>query len=380
MIHIMLVSHQAAANLLPALDPDNRPDRAILLASDKMQAGANALQLALQTEGIRSEVRQIDNVHDYGRMQDYFLELATELDGEKVGINLTGGTKLMVLAAHAVAQMQEWNAFYLDIDTNELTHLIPRESGRVPLQADIPLSRYLQAYGFDAPRPEHQLEVRPNHVRVLDALINRASDDPKAIGSLNRLAQDADRSSSLSATLSDQDLVNADLHDILDILERDGLIHWNQERGRVQFRSEFDRRYAGGLWLEKHVLRTVESLKKDLGLRDVRWSQEVIRHSVGGSQGSNNELDVVFMHRNRLFVIECKTRRMDGDNDAADNAIYKLEQIHHHVGGLAAKGMLVSFRKVREADRRRARELRLELVDAEGLRSLADRIRRWVEQ
>jgi non-ribosomal peptide synthetase component E (peptide arylation enzyme) len=52
--HLMLVSDQAAPNLLPALDPAMKPKEAVLLVSQKMATRALALQAVLTEVGIKT--------------------------------------------------------------------------------------------------------------------------------------------------------------------------------------------------------------------------------------------------------------------------------------------------------------------------------------
>ena len=52
--------------------------------------------------------------------------------------------------------------------------------------------------------------------------------------------------------------------------------------------------------METHAIRTVSALKGELGLRDRAANLVVLDRN-----GVKNELDVAFMARNRLFVIEC---------------------------------------------------------------------------
>ena len=63
-IHLMLVSEQAAPNLLPALDPTMKPKEAVLLVSQKMVQRAKALQAVLQEVGIKTETVPLPDEHD----------------------------------------------------------------------------------------------------------------------------------------------------------------------------------------------------------------------------------------------------------------------------------------------------------------------------
>ena len=95
--------------------------------------------------------------------------------------------------------------------------------------------------------------------------------------------------------------------------------------------------------------------------------------------GVKNELDVAFLARNRLFVIECKTARMDQpEAPKANDTLFKLAEICRRVGGLGTRGMLVSYRGLREEEKRLAAALRIELATGGELARLKEKIRGWV--
>jgi hypothetical protein len=111
-----------------------------------------------------------------------------------------------------------------------------------------------------------------------------------------------------------------------------------------------------------------------LGLRDLAANLEVT-----DAGGVTNELDLVFLARNRLFIIECKTARMDKPlAPKANDTLFKLAEIVRRVGGLSARGMLASYRPLRDSEQRLARALNIELVCGAELARLSQRLQRWV--
>ena len=124
-VHVCLVSDQAAPNLLPALDPSLKPREVVLLVSGKMQARAEALATVLHEAGVATTAVALNDEHDYARLETAMLEVATERDGQSIALNVTGGTKLMALAAQAVAVAAHWAVFYVDADTDEVIWLAP---------------------------------------------------------------------------------------------------------------------------------------------------------------------------------------------------------------------------------------------------------------
>lgn len=369
-LHILLVSAQAAPNLLPALDPELKPKAAILLVSEKMKARAAALEGVLNEAGVATSRVALDNEHDFSRLEGALLELAAKHEGERIALNVTGGTKLMALAAQSVALAADWSVFYVDVDTDEVIWL-GKEPRRKKLSAALRLPHYLRAYGFSIERPQPS---RRNHCdELLEALITQVGRLEAPLGQLNLLAQEAEDKHRLTAELNPQQSNGRGLETLLRHFETAGILAVKD--GTLHFTDEQDRSFAKGGWLEHHVYRIVSTLHGELGIRDQAANLVVVDES-----GVKNELDVAFMARNRLFVIECKTARMNKERDTkANDTLFKLAEVCKRVGGLGTRGMLASYRPLAEAERRLAKALNIELVCGAELARLGDQLRRWLK-
>ena len=75
-IHILLISAQAAPNVLPVLDPALKPGKAVLVVTQKMRRQADALQAVLIEAGVRVERVALTDEHDFSRMQEALMEAA----------------------------------------------------------------------------------------------------------------------------------------------------------------------------------------------------------------------------------------------------------------------------------------------------------------
>ncbi len=370
-IQIMLVSDQAAANLLPALDPVLKPGAAILLVTTKMQRQADNLAGVLHESGVETSRVMLENEHDYGQLESALLDLASQHEGDAIALNVTGGTKLMALAAQAVALAAKWAAFYVDVDTDEVIWLAP-EQRRQPLGQQLRLGHYLRGYGFSLGESTPPRAFGQAQKDLLQTLILQQGSLTQAITQLNWLAQQSEDRRSLDIRMSEQQQGNRGLEVLLRDFEQAGVL--TVKEGLIQFSSSQDRDFAKGGWLEQHVFKTVCALGDELRMRD-KASNLVVRDT----EGVKNELDVVFLARNRLFVIECKTARMDQpEAPKANDTLFKLSEICRRVGGLGTRGMLASYRPLADAEKRLAAALRIEQVCAAELAGLSERIKSWV--
>jgi len=366
---VMLVSEQAAANLLPALDPSMKPREAVLLVSNKMTHRANALKAVLQEASIKTQIVALPDEHNLGALENVFMDVATQRDGESLALNLTGGTKLMALAAQAVAQAAGWPAFYVDVDTDNIIWLDKQRPAQA-LTQQLRLRHYLRGYGFtlgndiERPQPNAQWQT------LLKELIINVGSLAQPIGQLNYISQEAQNT--LQATLRAQQ-TNPGVNALLLKFEQAQVLKRNGDK--VIFSSENARRFANGGWIEHHVYQTVSQVTADLTIRD-----KAANLQVQGDTGQPNEIDVAFMARNRLFMIECKTARMNNTDDhKANDTLYKLAENCRRIGGLGTRGMLATYRPLRDAETRLAKALDIEVVAARDLSRLDERLKQWVK-
>lgn len=122
------------------------------------------------------------------------------------------------------------------------------------------------------------------------------------------------------------------------------------------------------------MYQAVNNLTGKIGIKDKAINLEIVDSST-----QNNEIDVAFLARNRLFAIECKTARMDNPESLkANDTLYKLAENCRRIGGLGTQGMLATYRQLSPSELRLAKALNIKVVAGSSLYQLEDRIREWV--
>lgn len=372
-VHILLVSDQAAPSLLPALDPALKPAEAVLMVSGKMQARADSLEAVLHESGVKTTRIALEDEHDFGKLESALLDVASSRDGQSIALNVTGGTKLMALAAQSIAVEAKWSVFYVDVDTDEVIWL-GRDAQRQALTQQLRLRHYLRGYGFTLEEGIQRPQPSQRHNDLLSTLITQVGSLEKPLAQLNWLGQKAEEQKRLNVTLSPDQQDSRGLEALFRIFQDAGVL--TVEGDKLTFADEAERSFAKGGWLELHVFRSVNALSGELGLRD-----KAANLQVQDMDKVRNELDVAFMAKNRLFVIECKIARMDKpEAPKANDTLFKLAEICRRVGGLGTRGMLASYRPLGEAEKRLAGALRIELVCGPELARLDEKIRNWVRR
>lgn len=380
-IHLCLVSQQSAPNLLPALDPALKPEKIVLIVTAKMQRQAANLSAVLKENALQTELLQLGNEQDFHHIENDLLELAARLEAHTVTLNITGGTKLMSIAAQSVAQASGWRMFYVDADTDRVIWLGHDKTPPHPLQEQLKLRHYLRSYGFELPSKPDRSQASSAQQQLSHTLAQQAGSLENSLSTLNALAQDAEHRRALSVAM------NAWQRDSrsLDVLLR----HFEQAKAlsvvgeRIQFASEAARDFVKGGWLELHSIQAVHQVTGALGIRDKALGLEVIDTTTQ----TRNELDIAFMARNRLFVIECKTARIDkpqGPSDKplppkANDTLFKLAENCRRIGGLGTRAMLVSYRKLHEPELKLAKALNIEVVAGADIARLPEKIKHWVQ-
>lgn len=369
-IHVCLVSAQAAANLLPALDPALKPEKAILIISGKMQTQAENLSRVMQEAGVKTEPYKLTNEHDYAGTEAELRELASRLGQDDVALNITGGTKLMSLAAQSIAAAAGWKMFYVDADTDQISWLHKDAPPATPLAQHLRLRHYLQGYGY-ASAPE-KLQIMSAQRSLTDTLITQIGSLEAPLSQLNWLSQQAEDKRRLEVEMDERQRDSRSLEALLRNFENAGAL--TVQRNKIVFPSEAQRDFVKGGWLEAHVFQTLCNLTGALDIRDSAVNLEVVDRT-----DVKNELDIAFMARNRLFIIECKTARMDKPEALkANDTLFKLAETSKRIGGLGTRGMLVSYRALRDAEKQLAKALNIHCVCGADIRHLPERIKSWV--
>jgi hypothetical protein len=368
---LCLVSDQAAANLLPALDPALKPEKVVLVVSSKMRTRAERLSRVLQQHGIAVKSVDLTNEHDLSATEEDLLRLAEAMPEEDIALNITGGTKLMSAAAQSVASVSDWKMFYVDVDTDQISWLSPKGRADHALTEQLRLRVYLQSYGFDLVEKPRRPQASPEQQKLTETLLMQIGSLEAPLSTLNWLAQQAENSRRLSIALDAKQQDSRSLDALLRNFESAGAI--TVEGNEVKFASKADLGFVKGGWLELHVMQIIHQLSGELGIRDKAANLEVI-----DSAGVKNELDLACIVRNRLFVIECKTARMDRpEAPKANDTLFKLVENCRRVGGLGTRGMLVSYRDLGESEKKLAVALGIETVCAAEINRLPEVLKVW---
>jgi hypothetical protein len=379
-IHLLLVSAQPTPNLTPVLDPSLRPERVVLLVSPDMVKRADWLEAVLRPRGVGVTRWPIADAWDLEPIQYRVLELldaeAEAVAAGAMALNVTGGTKPMALAAFDAFREYGLPIYYIHPERDRLIWMHPSRRPALDLANRLRLDDVLAAHGA---RLISRVDsaVPASLRRLTDALVSENVRNEQSLATLNWLANAAE-GSLVTPALDRRQMQDADLSALIRRFADAGLLQIDGER--LRFPDEAARFFVNGGWLEAHCYGLLRGLRGELAqIQDLARSVELIRETDRGD-AVPNELDCACLAENRLYIMECKTRRW-GKGDAygpGADALYRLDTLKPLLGGLQARALLVSYRALPPNVLRRASDLRIGVCAGSRLPELGAVLRDWI--
>lgn len=367
-VHMCLVSDQAVPNFVPVLDKDFRPKEVLLLVTEKMQAKADALAEVMRKScGVKVQQLAVGNAYDMAQVGEQVFALLCNIDKDQVALNVTGGTKLMAIAAFSMFKEAGYPSFYFTDNSNEVLLLDTNE--RLKLNPPkIKIEDYLILHGYPARDQLQKQPAHPDWLPFAEELVHANGSLGRELGKLNfEIAQTDKRALKCKVPTA---AVDHNMRYLLQLLEQYGLAR--QQGDCLVFADEQAKRYAAGGWFEDYVFQAAKSLQ---GVQDVALNVQI--ENAKEQIFQHNELDVLLLANNVLHVLECKTANFSTQEDKAEEALYKLESLKK-LGGLKTKAMLLSYRELTAKIRNRAKGATIEVIEAKDLNGMKTLLEKWV--
>jgi hypothetical protein len=372
-----LISGQATPNLTPLLAPDFMPRKVVMLVSEDMRERARWLADVVRPRGIQVEQLDVADPWDLNGVSDQVLIwLDAQGNESSVALNVTGGTKPMAIAAQQAFAIAEKPVFYVHHERDEVLWLTPRQAPTVVLGNRLKLEPFLAAHGWRVIERPASMQLDSDQRRLTDALVLQAGSLSEALGTFNWYASLCEERAVLEWGLERPHLDSSPFTALVQKFESAGAC--SLQNGRLKFKDVDSRFFCKGGWLEQHVAEVLGELHSRVAIQDVAANLKVrsLANKLDGNSGSN-ELDLAFLAHNRLHIVECKTRRMNSGDSAADT-VYKLDSLAG-LGGVATRKMLVSYRELFDGDRQRAKDLGIQTIVGSKLSNLSHAMLQWIQ-
>jgi hypothetical protein len=368
-IHVCLVSKQPTPNLTPVMDPAFRPKSVILMVSNEMRKTAEALKAVYKKYQVGVTQEVVSDPYDFEPMIKQYATILSRHQDDSICLNVTGGTKVMAMAAQTAFQIFDKPIFYVNVETNEI-QFMKTPYLKIPSIGKLTIDDYLVAHGYDViGELKRSMPVSQAHRDLTRTLVLNIGSFSKSIGRINALAQLAEINKSLMVPLDETDNKNENLIRLLSSFSQAGVL--NVAPKNITFIDENARFYANGGWLEEFVFNTV----KEITTQDSAVDVEVQKHD---GEHSKNQIDVMVLAKNRLHLIECKTSNLLREGEHGTEALYKLDSLTA-LGGLNTRNMLVSYRPLKDTDLQRAKDLKIKVISEGELSNLKNLIESWLK-
>jgi len=372
--HICIVGDDLMPIVTPIIDKEIPSDRLVIVFHPDHKNNLKALTQLIQSRGYIAENWPLPKTDCTETIKSSLQELFA-LQLEKPGstwFNASTGKHFSLLTAYEIARSYKLPIYTVESKQDYIYWLHPYTWLSKPISDRLTLREFfiLQNMGY-------ALSTTTPVKTMYDLAIQWAqkTDSLKdALGRLNYLSHLAQRDNNTSPEMDLVMLKDNCLQWLLGGLLERSLI--SIDNNRIHFKSESNRFFACGGWLELLTYKYLLSLKSEIKIiHGVAHSAEITRNV--DNQQILNEIDVLALVNNKLHLIECKTKRFTQSN--ANDVLYKIDSLTDLLGGLESRAALVSFHSLNKRELARAREARIHVFGPESLPNLKEALRRWLQ-
>ena len=254
--------------------------------------------------------------------------LSKRPEGEEIYIDLTGGTELMVIAGYELCFQYNATPVYMDSTRENLLNAL---SGKALMPVDhISVSDYITAIGAKA-LPNSHMRPKEKDVPAVCRVAEYIFKNPTQWKRLNEyISQHGPKRGDLFLPKgAPQELGFSPL---LNVLVREGLLI-EKGNGRYGYRNQTIHSYliTYGVWLELYIYIKAREFfdESSLGLI-VDWD------GTDSIDRTDNEFDVIAMHRSAPLFISCKMCAPRVDD------VYEVASLASRMGGASARACIAT--------------------------------------
>ncbi len=378
--HVCLVSEQTLPNYLGAVMPDALPEKVHLIVTDKVTHEAEILKFALSARNIDVKQYHLAEVRRVS-MHNLLKKIWEKIDQKSIAINVTGGTKIMTLAAvEWASSIQDDPPFLFYVDTaNKKILQIGGKRAEFDITEQLKIKELIEAKaGVTIKQNLHP--TTPTN--LLKSLLKTFLQSKRRyiLSQFNKCAVEA-KDRLYTEMPFDH---SSEFKQVLDLATQAGKLKLNKDSATISYPSEEARFWCNGGWFEEYVQALLSTLKLEniiddwggnIEIIDIPSTNENFQH-IRPDQNIN-ELDAAIAKANRLFIIECKTADLTKPNSFAPVA-YKLDSVTKKFGGSLSGGLLASVYDISPTARKRCNDLKILPVCGNEVLYLKEKIKKWI--
>jgi len=280
---ISLVSDQTLPNVELIKEFKERVDKYLFVHSTQTEKNVEWIVRACGLDTIQVS-RLLVNPFDWKDIEEKLMNY--EFEDQNYILNITGGTKLMILVFQEFFKNLGASIFYITGQDLTFVKTFPALGQRTfKFSKKINLHEYLYSYGFEI-KPGAPLHTCSMANEILNFFLNILSEE--SVKAINILRNNRSKSFEITQSSEVAGFIKA----------------LNYQPKNPNKLTKYDNKYLSGDWFEEFVYY---SIKQELNLAD----DEIGTGYNLYKKNAPNEIDVIFIYNNKLFIIECKTSVFD---------------------------------------------------------------------
>lgn len=323
---INIVSDQTIPNILFIKQFAAQTNHYLFVSTPKMNQNGQ-LQAIIDVCGIAANSYQTITVNE-----ESLTDVETQLEELRLSrshqyiVNITGGTKIMSIGVYNFFSHLNSSIYYIPIGNNQYKKIFPPANEQTQaLNYQVSLAEYLQGYGIEVLNSAvFNGLVQPPAVSQKLLATRRNSNIRRGLAALRNYKMDCEKNRIPFISVNLQALPP----NLLPLLNTLNYIGFVPQTPNVLCEQEIN--YLLGQWLEEYVYTTI---RQEFNLADPFIGNSVYIKR----RGVENEFDVMFIYKNAIYVIECKTSI---NKPMFDQTAYKLNALKKEFG-LFVKSALI---------------------------------------
>lgn len=329
-ILVCLVSQQAMANVIPALEL--RPEKVVLLSTSREINTAENIKKVLDSAGIETEIfHDLISPYNLDKIKLIIRKLFDEYKDD-ITLNVTGGTKTMAISAFEIFKEKNKPVIYYDPEHHSIMSLTTgSEQQKVKYKIDI--KSYLSSYGYKI------LKEETNSGRAeLKEKFFSGFDETRFI-EFSLFLDYIRKSYQLNETRINRSITGFTFtknYDVVRIID-------DKSEEFLQFELL---NFNYGDWLEDFFYLKLKKENYD----DVKYAVKF------ESNGVRNEIDIMATKDCKLYLYSCKS----GKSEQKD--LMEIDILRKLAGGIFGKAFFLSSSVLAEWSIQRAKMLNVNLL------------------
>ncbi|MGR5070136.1 Card1-like endonuclease domain-containing protein [Vibrio alfacsensis] len=292
----------------------------------------------------------------------------------RVAVNISEGRPGITGQLLLWAKRHKHCAFWLNANTDKLRYLLPEDHPPIALGDHINISDFLALNGMAFKEGYRHLPNQDQLLPLASKWQTKMHSHRRAFQTLNWLSSSASgldlTSQSCARHLWNKPHLQQLIRDLKDL----ELVRKEGDR-RVTFSDPTVASFVRGGWLEYACFATLHKLKATRNdIQDIALGVKIERHVQGTAVV--NEIDVIALINNRLFLIECKTGKLAQKPLISQQVIYRLDSLSELLGE-SCHGFIVSLEALGNQVNTRALEVGMHLLEGSNIEQLTTRIE-WI--